>query len=174
MGDWDVMQEQPEENLMWCPPPLNGRTLHTWHRWQAASVNNFWKSSFMLFKTFQHLHLTLDGMADLLGTCYIKTDHCLMLASKDNTTLALPRGSKGCAKVLEGLPMLWRMISSAANFAYRHSKEPLIIKEERFGTWGVFVGLFEPQQPKLSTVAQLINSSNIPTHTWLTQFLFQN
>ena len=115
----------------------------------------------MLFKTFQHLHLTLDGMADLLGTCYIKTDHCLMLASKDNTSLALPRGSYGCAKVLEGLPMLWRMISSAANFADRHSKKTAHnqggeIWYMRCVCW--FVEL------KLSAVKQLINSSNIPSH----------
>ena len=65
--------------------------------------------------------------------------------------------------------MLWRMISSAANFADRHSKKAAHnqgggILYMRCVCW--FVEL------KLSAVAQLINSSNISTHLRLTQSLF--
>ena len=102
MIDWDVMQEQPEENLIRCPPPLNGRTLHTWHRWQAGSVNNFWKSSFMLFKTFQHLHLTLDGMADLWGMLY--QNRPLLDASKQRQhNFGAAKGQLGVCQGIRGV-----------------------------------------------------------------------
>ena len=140
--------------------PSSTKWLHFTHLTQMTSseCKQFLK---IIFHAFQHLHLTLDGIADLLGTCYIKTDHCLMLASKDNTTLALPRGSKGCAKVLEGLPMLWRMISSAANFADRHSKKTAHNQGGEIWYMRCVCWFFEL---KLSAVKQLTNSSNIPSH----------